>query len=254
LSQLQLPRNWSEVRLSQFQEMIELRKEELEPTEMLIEQLALLADLSPHDEVFEEMTLDELLEITENLKWLARNPHSTEITEISGLRAKKMKNLTLGEFIDLEYLVSLDYYANMHKMLAILYKKFREDEWGNQIEEPYLYDLEERSQLFLEEGVTRVLHALHSYLEFKNNFLSSYSDLFVESNEETLSEAEETLNAQEKLAQRKAEAEEKLRSRWSWESVLWSLSEGDVTKYDQLFSTKVILIFNILSMKKSLNL
>lgn len=234
--------------------MVELRKEELDPTEMLIEQLALLADISPTDDVFEEMTLDELLEITNQMRWLAREPHSTEVTVIEGMRAKKMQNLTLGEFIDLEYWIA-DYHANMHRILAILYKRFREDEWGNEIEEPYIYDVEERSNLFLQEPVTKVWYALRSYLEFKENFVKSYTDLFTESNdEEPESEAEQILNAQEKLAQRKAEAEEKVRSRWSWESILWSLSEGDVTKYDALFQSKVILIFNILAMKKSLNL
>jgi hypothetical protein len=255
LSQLKLPRNWSEVPLSQYQELVELRKEELDPTEMLIEQLALLADISPTDDVFEEMTLDELLEITQQMKWLAREPHSTEVTQIEGLRAKKLTNLTLGEFIDLEHWISVDYYANMHRMLAILYKKFSNDEWGNEVEEPYIYDLEERSKIFLQEGVTRVWYALSSYLEFKENFVKSYTDLFAETNsDEAETEAEQVLNAQEKLAQRKADAEEKARSRWSWESILWSLSEGDVTKYDALFQSKVILIFNILAMKKSLNL
>lgn len=251
---LSLPRNWSEVTLAQYQELLQIRKLGLEQTTLLVEQLALLADVAPDDEVFEEMSVDELFDLMKTTQWLYREPNATHATEIENLKLKKFEHLALGEFIDLEHWFQEDWLQNAHLILAILYKKFTNDSWGNEIEEPYIYDLNDRSKIFLEKPVTDVWFALRSYLEFKEAFLKSYADLFVDTSEAEEDNEYDNLSSQERLEIRKAEAEEKIRAKWSWESILWSLTNGDVTRYEELFKTKLILVFNVLSMRKSLNL
>ena len=47
----------------------------------------------------------------------------------------------------------------------------------------------------------------------------------------------------------KESLKEKTQAAFAWESLLWDLSGGDITKWDHLFKTSLILVFNTLSMK-----
>ena len=50
----------------------------------------------------------------------------------------------------------------------------------------------------------------------------------------------------------KAEEEEKKATRWSWESIIWSLANEDITKVDQVTDLPLILAFNFLSMRNDM--
>jgi hypothetical protein len=51
---------------------------------------------------------------------------------------------------------------------------------------------------------------------------------------------------------KKSVAENKKKKKWGFENLIWNLSGGDITKFESIFEMKLILVFNVLSMRKSL--
>jgi hypothetical protein len=53
----------------------------------------------------------------------------------------------------------------------------------------------------------------------------------------------------------KKEAEkQKASNKWGWEQLIWSMCNGDITKYDEVIKMKLVLIFNFLAMRKELDI
>lgn len=249
---MQLPRNWREVKLWQYQELFEIEAMDLTSLEKTIEQIAVLLNIPPDDEFLENMDTDELFETINTVSWLRTTPPLNFENKINDLEFKPLDKLTLGEFIDVEHYMS-DPLNNMHTVLAILYKRTREDEWGNKHFEPHIYDLASRADVFRDSPVASVWGVFESYKTWKEKFTQVYENLFeppVDEDEEEL-EGLNMIERAEIIKEQKAQARKK---RWSWESILWGLSDGDVTKYDTLFNLPVILVFNTLSMRKDLGL
>ena len=67
-------------------------------------------------------------------------------------------------------------------------------------------------------------------------------------------DGEDQLDPQE-AAQIKKEIEtEKKLAPFSWLRIVWDLSSQDISKFDAVFNTPVILAFNTLSMRKALKI
>ncbi len=52
----------------------------------------------------------------------------------------------------------------------------------------------------------------------------------------------------------KAEAEEKVFTKWSWEKLLYDLANEDLTKIDAVTDLPLVFVFNMLSMVEELQL
>lgn len=241
---LNVPKNWNEITLYQFQELTEAGKGELD----VFDELSILLNTTPDDPIIEELDIDEAFEIIDNLKWLKTPPSGQIKRQIGEFHLKKFNNLNLGEFIDIEHYFE-DKIANLHFIAAILYKRQMVDKWDNIEWEPYKYELEDRAEMYLDEPVTTLINLISEYNTFREEFLRSYENLFQDNSN---NEDESELTGREKIDAEKEAMEEKAKSKWSWESILLGLSNGDVTKFDDLFNTSLILVFNTLSAKKTL--
>lgn len=250
---LNLPKNWSEVTVEQFQELTAIKLQALSQVELATEEIALLADIAPDDEQIEDMEVEELFKLMNTVKWVNSDPSNNVDIKIGDYEAKSFNKLNLGEFIDLEHYFSLNYVEHLHTICAILYKRSKVDEWGNIIIEPYVYDVEKRSKEFLDIAVNRVWGIVQMYIDWKKDFTTTYGPLFEDEKFDQIDD-EEKLDPTEVAEIKKEIEEEKAKSKWSWESMLWNLSSGDVTKYEKLFDQPIVLVFNVLSMRKSLNI
>lgn len=248
----QLPKNWYEVTVFQYQELveIELRKNEMSTTEYFLEKVALFLDTSVDDELFDELDSQELFELINALSWTNSPVPVCNPVEISGMVPKKLDTLCLGEFIDLENL-TLETDQNLHKIAAILYKQTRKDSWNNTQVEPYDYDLEERSEIFLDAPLPGIYNMIKNWTSWRNNFLENYEELF---QEEPEAELDEDLEPHEIAEQRKQLQREKNAMKWSWENTIWNLCDKDITKMKDVFGLEVIFVFNMLAMRKSLEI
>jgi len=246
-----LPSNWREVTLSQYKELIEISELIKEGSiEYWIEVLALFWDISPQDEVFDQLEWHNLIELQRALGWLSHHPKPNGITEWDGLHLKPLNDLFLGEYIDLEH-YSSEPIQNMDKIVAILFKKQRHNDWDHTEWEPYTYDLAERANVVNGWPVDIAWNAFNIWIAWRTDFMDKYRELF-QADEEPEGE-EAPLEGYQKIEAKKKKLVEERQKKWSWEHLLWNMSGEDVTKFNKLFQTKAILVFNILSMKKSLD-
>jgi hypothetical protein len=244
---MKIPNNWSSITLRQYQELQELN--DLSGIELILERLAIILDTDIYDSQIFNLDMDELLSIKNDISWLDSEPNYVGSDIDFYLKPKDFNNIFLGEFIDIEHYIN-EPIKNLHIISAIYFKKIKLDEWENTIEEPYIYDIEKRSELFLDLPITFVLKYHKSYMIWRDNFLKTYENLFMENN----NDEETDLQGYELIEHQREVLEEKVKSKWSWESILYGLSNNDITKFKELFGIEVILIFNMLSMRKTLNI
>lgn len=249
-----LPRSWNDVSLFQFEELKELEADSnLSGIELFCEQLAVLLDTHAEADEIAWLETEEIFKIMSNLRWLSQEPKSVLTEEIGEYRWQDLNRLKLGEFIDIEHYI-VEGYSKAPIIAAILYKQVRKNDWGNTEWEPYEYDIEERSQQFQNLSISQICGIWETYRQWKEDFMSKYDVLFEDTSEEPDDLENEELTGREKLDQLKETLAANARSQWSWENVLWGLTNGDVSKFDAVFGCNVILVFNTLSMRKVLDI
>jgi len=239
-----LPRNWNEVSVSQWLELNTI--DELEYNSVFlqtIEALSILSDTDPEE--LEDLDPEELINLASKVSFIEREPSNKPKELVKGLKLNPLDRLTLGEFIDLEH-YAMQFVQNFDILLSILYKRWKTDEWGNVVFEPYSYSIMSRKLLFHEVSINDVYGAVKNYIDYSNDFKKRYENLF-----NPVIEEEETELDEDDL---KAEAEEKVFSKWSWEKLLYDLSNQDLTKIDAVTDLNLVFVFNMLSMVEELQL
>ncbi len=115
--------------------------------------------------------------------------------------------------------------------------------------EDYSFNIEKRKEQFNDLPITSVYGIIAEYIKFRENFLKVYENLFNPIfDEEELDESE--LDEEDIKEQ---EAEDKI-NRWSWEHTLYNLANEDVTKIKDVLELNLVFAFNILGMKKELEI
>lgn len=242
---MNLPRNWNEVSVSQWQELNSIDKEEFNSFFLqIIEGLSILSDTDPEE--FEDLDPEELINLAKQVSFIKREPSNKPNELVKGFRLKPLDRLTLGEFIDLEH-YTMQLAENFDILLSILYKRWKTDEWSNVIFEPYSYSLVSRKEVFSDVSINEVFGAVNNYISYANDFKKRYENLF-----NPIIEEDEPADLDEDDL--KAEAEEKVFTKWSWEKLLYDLSNQDLTKIDAVTDLPLVFVFNMLSMVEELQL
>jgi hypothetical protein len=239
-----LPRNWNEVTVNQWLELNTIDDEEYNSVFLqTIEALSILSDTDPEE--LEDLDPEELIDLARKVNFIQREPSNKPKELVKGLKLNPLDRLTLGEFIDLEH-YAMQFVQNFDILLSILYKRWKTDEWGNLIFEPYSYSIMSRKVLFQDVSINEVYGAVKNYIDYSNDFKKRYENLF-----NPVIEEEETELDEDDI---KAEAVEKVFSKWSWEKLLYDLSNQDLTKIDAVTDLNLIFVFNMLSMVEELQL
>jgi len=245
---INLPKQWSEVTLEQFIEFSQIDREQ-GAYHYNSEALSILSD-EPID-VIEDLDVDELAELVNESRWCTSEPSKIYKHELLGMVFKPFSKLTLYEYIDLDYYFSNDYIGNIANICAICYRQSRVNEWGEEILEPYDYDCTLRADKFLDLPITDVYGILQEFIKYRDNFLKNYENLFSGELDEELSNEERQEMDPEEI--KEIEKEQSL-VKWSWEQTIYGLTKGDITKSDKVGALPLIYVFNILSMKKELDI
>lgn len=241
---MNLPRNWNEVNVNQWLELNTIDDEEYNSVFLqTIEALSILSDTDPEE--LEDLDPEELIDLASKVSFVKREPSNKPKELVKGLKLKPLDRLTLGEFIDLEH-YAMQFVQNFDILLSILYKRWKTDEWGNLIFEPYSYSIMSRKVLFQDVSINEVYGAVKNYIDYSNDFKKRYENLFNPVIEEDDTELDEE--------DMKAEAEEKVFTKWSWEKLLYDLANQDLTKIDAVTDLNLIFVFNMLSMVEDLQL
>ena len=242
-----LPKKWSNISLEQFIEISEIDKEQ-GANGYNSDLLAIVTDMS-YDEV-DELDIDEMVQMVADMKWANTQPSKQYKHELLGMKIKPLSKLCLFEYIDLDYYFNDNYHTNLDKICAILYRQTKVNEWGEVVLETYDYDINVRAEKFLDLPITDVYGIVAEFLKFRENFLDVYKNLF--------GEAEEELTAEDKAAMepeeiKEVEAEVK-NNKWSWERMIYGLTDGDITKSEAVGALPLTYVFNMLGMKKELDI
>jgi len=246
-------KSWSDVNVKLWTELSEIKKlkDTLTTTEFYIEIIAFLEDISPDDSIFDEMSSGELFRKINESSWVWSIPDSLPKPH-NGLVPKPLNDLTLGEFVDLESFQT-DIESNLSRVAALLWRKTRQNEWGNTIWEPYEYDLESRLVDFSTAPITSIYPILGVYQKWRQNFFENYAELFMTEEDKVEIEALEDEGNYSRTEAKKAEILEERQKKWSWEALIWNMAGEDMCQIIPLLQLPVLLVFNMLSMKHSLS-
>jgi hypothetical protein len=242
-----LPKQWSDITLEQFIEISEIDKDQ-GANGYNSELMAIVTDMS-YDEI-DELDIDDMVQMVEEFKWALSQPSKQYKHELLGMKIKPLAKLCLFEYIDLDYYFNDNYHTNLDKICAILYRQTKVNEWGEVVLETYDYDIHVRAEKFLDLPITDMYGIVSEFLKFRENFLDVYKNLF--------GEAEDPLTADDKAAMepdeiKEVEAEVK-NNKWSWERMIYGLTDGDITKSEAVGALPLTYVFNILGMKKELDI
>jgi hypothetical protein len=226
-----LPKQWSEVSLEQFMEIAEIDKEQ-GAYHYNSEILSIITN-EPTD-VIEDMDIDELNAYVDQCKWALSQPSNKYKSELLGMKAKPFNKLCLYEYIDLDYYFTHNYITNLANICGVLYRQSKLNEWGEEIIEPYEYDC-----------------IINEFLKFRENFLTTYQNLFQGEELPELTAEEKAELTPEEL---KEEQDAKKDSKWSWERMIYGLCNNDLTKSDKIGALPLTYVFNMLGMKKELEI
>lgn len=244
---MKLPQSWKEIDVYKFKE-IRLTSHIEEKFTRDIEIMSVLLDI-PSDDL-EDYDIDVISKMMKDITFINSEPSKIFKKEIDNFIFKPLQKITCGEFIDLESYLSNDYLQNIGYIAAILYKKFKINEWDEIVYEPYNYSVKQRCEQFDEVCINDIYGIIPEYLNFRTNFLENYSPLF----EDTDNQDDDDDYKPQTLEEKKAMQEEKAAKKWSWERLIYNLCNDDLTKFYDVTNLPLILAFNMLSMRKELNL
>ncbi len=241
---INLPKSWEDIYVDQF---IALKKMDDSESSFFIKQiniLAILTDTLPNDEMWEDLDVEELNNLIKQIKWLHTEPSNEFKKNIDNLTCIDINNISLGEFIDIEFYFSENqYYENIFKICSIFYRQTKTNDWGHIEYEPYeLIDIDKRAAKFEDLKITDIYGLIKYYTDFKKLIQTTYSTHF-----EPIIEDVEEEDVQYDIEEQAEIENEKILSKWGWENILYKLSNGDITKYNDLTKLPVIFIFNHLS-------
>ena len=247
MEEFKLPNSWSEITIEQFNELKQLDNN-LNYYDRQLHILSILVDRLPDDDYWEDVDVDSITSSFNELKWLSIEPSTNKIDYYKEYKSIDFSKITFGEFLDLEYYF-IDWYSNLDKISAVVFRLYKKDEWNNIVLQEYgSYDIEERADVFLNESINNFYWILKVYLDWKDNTLSIYQNLF----EPVITdEDEDYIPDEDDIEQERLES---INNKWGWEQVLHQFSNGDITKYDSITKLPLILILNQMSFRKELKL
>jgi hypothetical protein len=243
-----LPKQWSDISLEQFIEISEIDKTQ-GVNAYNSDMLAIITEMS-YDEI-DELDIDEMTKIVDEMKWVLSQPSKLYKSELLGMKVKPFNKLCLYEYIDLDYYFTNNYITNLANICAILYRQTKINEWDEEIIEPYDYDCTIRADKFLDLPITDVYGIINEFLKFRDNFLNTYKNLFNAEELPELSQEEKEELTPEEL---KEEEDSKKDSKWSWERMIYGLCNNDLTKSEAVGALPLTYVFNMLGMKKELDI
>jgi len=208
-----------------------------------IDVLSALTDSNISD--FEDLDIDELGKLTEQIKWIQSEPSRRYKNKIDKYVLKPYSKLSLGEFIDLEHYFSNNYLDHFCHILALLYRRTSKNVYGDDIIETYDYSPRDRLDWYLDYPITDVYGLIPEYLKYRENFTNTYTNLLsdVVPDDEVLEDADEI----------KEQKREQQKQKFAWESTIMALCNDDLSKFNSILEMPVVLVFNILGMKKTLD-
>lgn len=198
-----------------------------------------------------EIDIDSLVERYNNSPFDLDSSASKKAIEIFGNTLYKVEcnSITLGEFIDMEHYISEDWISNISEIVAILYriaekeplKKLKYEEYSE-------INIDERAKLIFDGvNINDIYGSIIEYVEWRSNIFNSYT--FWDDGLDDIDPDE--LEGEEKEIYDEEIERMGISRKNMWEDILSMVSDGDVTKYNDILGTNIFLVFNTVARKIS---
>lgn len=241
-----LPKGWRDVTVEKFIQLKSIEEKDFAThLSYRMEQLFIVTDTDADADIWDTTPTDELTEPIKKLEFLKGSPSINFKRKIKRLNYKE--SLTLGEFIDLEYLCGINYFQKLPDICAILYRKNRTNEWGHTVVEPRGYNETERADKFFDVSINDVYGVLQSYLNLKKKILDNYGEMLNEVDKEE-TEIEEIPSDELTAEDQAAANQEKLAAKWAWERVIHYYSQKSNLTFREVTNLPLIFFMNQLAM------
>lgn len=232
------------MKLRQYFQIQELNNKDLTKLERLLEFTSILTEKDPEE--LKELPFSSLSDMLNTFDLKVTKTHK----EIIQVRSKDLylipfNQLTLGEWIDLDYYIKKDMQL---EIITMLYRQKNNSDWDTVKYEEYGKFTEERKSYILDVEVNEVIGCVAMYINWRESVLRQYSGLF-----NTFDKVEDYshLDAKTQREIEQAVKEEEEMKQFAWERLIMHLCDNDVTKFNEILKLPVIQIFNILAMKKT---
>jgi hypothetical protein len=241
-----IPSNWNSISVEQY---IELRELEFNFLGSLFDkEIDTLAILTDEDiDRLEDLPARSLYDLKKSIDFISKEPHTKYQPKIGEYIYKGVNELTLAEFIDLDTFYANNPIANIKTICSILYRKESTNKWGGKEIEPYEYNPADRESIFNELPITDIYGVVKDFISFREQFLKDYENL-MQPDFSDLGEEEVTEENKEEIEQ------EEIMNRYSWERLLYTVANEDITKIEDVLKMNLIFVFNMLSMKAELKI
>ncbi len=127
-TKLKIPTSWADVTIGQFQEYTTKQAESTTTEDRVRVTLEILCDISP--EVINSLSAKDMMRVMQLIQFVESEPDGNvelqqkfKMEDIELGFIPNWRNLTLGEYVDLEtYCVGHDMVSNLHKAMALMYR------------------------------------------------------------------------------------------------------------------------------------
>jgi hypothetical protein len=231
----------------QFRELNEVESEGL--FEKMIHSVSLIRELD-FDEVANWRTKRLTSEYDKIKKYVTVSERFKNEIELQGKRLELIdfNTMTLGQFIDIETLITQGFYQNIHKIASSIYMTFEIGDLGSNTREPYSnVNINYRAELIDELPCAEIYGACKKLLPFRDMFFSSYSIFDDELKNVKVEELddEELQIYNEEMKQREQNRDSQ------WLMILNFISQSDITKFETILNTNLFMVFNQLTYLKN---
>lgn len=237
--------NWDDITISEYQHIIKIHDKY---TSVFPRALEVLCYLTDSDE-WEQLEPHYIIEEYYYNIWLEHPPILNNVAdEINEYRLKPFDKLNLGEWIDLDNAIINDEYS---KILAILYRKWKVNEWGVIEYEPYEFTLTERIKIFDDCSTAEVIGVINNSYQYREDLLRVFSGLFESYEDEELTDEEQEMLSESEIR----EIEEGIRNDnnkrdFAWPRLLDDMSSGNWANIPGVLELPHTFVFNMRMAKK----
>jgi hypothetical protein len=226
---INLPTNWDEISLRSYMALTQV-----DYTSPMKAVPQVLKALSVDDGPLYGMKMNEVMELSDSLKFVEEHPTGPPQMEVAGQTFREFRPgfprlLQLCEFIDLDILIKRGVNDNLHQIVAVLYSDDKE------------YNLTSRrlrAEKMLDAPFGKVWSAVRDFIEHRNELLKSNKGLFrtADTDSPFYNEKEE-----------KNYQADTFTEKWGWYVFINRLAGDDVTKHDNVLSMRHIEAINQLA-------
>jgi hypothetical protein len=238
-------KSWNDISVEEWLDLERLKSNEYTFWVYQLERLSILCEVDSDDDYFDDLDIEDINELIKEAAFLDTPPNKNHKTEIAEYKLINLNKITNGEWIDLDTYLTKDFLNNYTKILSILYRKIKVNEWGYVEYEPYNYDINTRSLDFEFININEVYGVIEYLLDWRSNILNNYKSILIGDDGEELDEEEKEGLSEADIKEIEEDLKkEKVKKDFSWLKFIYDLSDGDITKMKDVLNTSFILTMN----------